>query len=359
METQFTLTSIDTKTVTYDLGGGPMPCESSFYAAGYGDFIAIEHHTMNYFGTRQVPLSGVTVNGATFTNDTDAVQAINALDLFGEKEAGGGNPPVDPIWKDVTEMFDIPTTDDITVLMKDDGIGKPMIQIHGVNRLGSVAELVITPAFGFGSYYTKTKVEWGLDSAGNPVSYKIQIAGETDVARGTITFPAALDSFDVTYFVGATVAPKVSYYVDTNGVYHEFSAENTPIKTFCVKDFDYDPIIGGIPVPKMSIAELHFGDDYSSVSTVNEFMAQYLVLQYLTLPVGLTSVGDSFMRFDASLSRIQIRNLDASRISVGVGAFAEFEYNSPGIIYADTQELGEAFRAKFPPISKWSIVVNP
>jgi hypothetical protein len=84
MEAQFTLTGLDKNTVTYDLGGGASPAESSFYAAGYGDFIAIEHHTMKSFGTKYALVSAVTVNGATFTTDEDAVKAINALDIFPE-----------------------------------------------------------------------------------------------------------------------------------------------------------------------------------------------------------------------------------------------------------------------------------
>ncbi len=89
MEKQFALTSIDKKTVTYDIGGGEFPCESSFYAAGYGDYIAVEHHTLKYFGVRLIPVSAVTVNGVTFATDAEAVEAINALDVWVEKNLGG------------------------------------------------------------------------------------------------------------------------------------------------------------------------------------------------------------------------------------------------------------------------------
>lgn len=98
MEAKFELTSIDKNTISYDLGGGALAAESSFYAAGYGDFIAIEHHTMKHFGTRQVPVSGVTVNGVTFATDTDAVAAINALDIFPDgQKIVASDPRVDGI----------------------------------------------------------------------------------------------------------------------------------------------------------------------------------------------------------------------------------------------------------------------
>jgi hypothetical protein len=98
MEAQFTLTGLDKNTVTYDLGGGASPAESSFYAAGYGDFIAIEHHTMKSFGVKYAPVSAVTINGQTFTTDEDAVKAINALDIFPEHYVvDSSDPRVDGI----------------------------------------------------------------------------------------------------------------------------------------------------------------------------------------------------------------------------------------------------------------------
>jgi hypothetical protein len=98
METKFTLTSLDKNTVSYDLGGGARPAESSFYAAGYGDFIAIEHHTMKSFNVKYAAVSAVTVNGATFTTDADAVKAINALDIIGEHNiVDASDPRVDGI----------------------------------------------------------------------------------------------------------------------------------------------------------------------------------------------------------------------------------------------------------------------
>ncbi len=109
MEKQFVLTSDPDsastpsgikKTVTYDLGGGPLPCESSFYAAGYGDTIAIEHHTLKYFGLKHVDVANVVVNGATFTTAEDAVAAINSLDIWVENEgggSGGGGIPEAPL----------------------------------------------------------------------------------------------------------------------------------------------------------------------------------------------------------------------------------------------------------------------
>lgn len=106
MEKQFTLISIDSKTVTCDLGDGAMPAESSFYAKGYGDFIAIEHHTSKNFGIVQVLVSAVTVNGATFDNDVDAVTAINALDVWVRPGTGpddSGDVDIDAIHVNFTE----------------------------------------------------------------------------------------------------------------------------------------------------------------------------------------------------------------------------------------------------------------
>lgn len=134
MESQFILTVIDEKTVTYDLGEGAMPCESSFYAAGYGDFIAVEHHTLKYFGTKHIPVSAVTVNGATFATDTEAVAAINALDVFGEK------PETDPVAMPIVSaiLSKIPPAASATNQLAD--------KTFVVNAVAGAAELFNTDA---------------------------------------------------------------------------------------------------------------------------------------------------------------------------------------------------------------------
>lgn len=141
MEKQFTLISIDSKTVTYDLGDGAMPAESSFYAKGYGDFIAIEHHTSKNFGIVQVLVSAVTVNDATFDNDVDAVTAINALDVWvrpGTGSDGSGDITTTPIV--FTEAEPDPETGEYALPATGDTIptvfGKTLAWL---NRLGRFA----------------------------------------------------------------------------------------------------------------------------------------------------------------------------------------------------------------------------
>jgi hypothetical protein len=384
MESQFTLTSIDTNTVTYDLGGGEMPCESSFYAAGYGDFIAIEHHTMKYFGTRQVPVSAVTVNGATFATDTEAVEAINKLDVFvsGGASGGGTDPETPtPILRDVTEMFEIPTDADIKVMMIEDGIGKPMIQIHGVYE--NDVEMVIIPAFGFGPYNTKTKVVWGVDSSGSDASYHIEVVGETDVTQGKIIIPAGVDYFDLTYFVGSTVASVASYWINTAGITYPFEYENTPISKF-----GNAPVINGVSVNKSSIRELFFGTSYAGVESIDgERFILYDRMQTISLHgfsgvktvgsyvlygcsalkeldisplVGANSIGDRFAQGCSSLKKLICGSFDASKNATNTpNSFSGVPNDSTCTRSHATQALADAFVAKYPAVSNWTVVIEP
>lgn len=308
METQFALTSIDKNTVTYDLGGGPSAAESSFYAAGYGDFIAIEHHTMKYFGTRQVPVSGVTVNGVTFTTDTDAVAAINALDISFMQDLGSLDihtdikssdrptitmpDPEDPsstVTKEIATLGDIPapspTVDlDVSAMFTANVElahfaarmvqypGKlPFIRIFCEDTSGADTTLTLTAALGFGSLIDHTAeraiAQHYIDTDGSVAHDTITITPETPTKQSVITVPSTLHEFNITYWVGATEDTPTSYWTDTAGEVHWFTAANTPMSSFASSGGS-TRVIEGVSVSANTIARIHFGEDYSGVTEI-------------------------------------------------------------------------------------------
>lgn len=202
------------------------------------------------------------------------------------------------IVSDVTDMFDFPTTADVCAYMyQNKKSGRPLIKIHGVDTSGGTAPLVITPEFGFGSYYNKFKVESTSVNGTTVTNSIISISGETTTTKGSISVPAQCDYFDLQYFVGQTPAPpKKSFWIDANNVYHNFGAENTPMTNFCTGGLPI--IINNQSVAVENIRHISFGEDYNRITAIPDyFLNQYSYLTSVDLSVftNVTSIGMSFL----------------------------------------------------------------
>lgn len=251
MEYQFSLISIDSNSVDYDLGDGYARVESTFRAASYpniprygNDIIIIEHDTSTWFGRRDVLVSGITINTQKFTDASAAVAAINALDIRAQKPSGGNldipadffetngkiNPQYLPDksqdWFDVTHLFDIPTTARVHALMFDSGISAPVIELFGIDESGSDNDLVIVAPYGLGSMLDYPNKDAGRkpldvlggewDENGNWVSgaYSVVITQEvTGISRTSVTIPHQVGYFQVRYPMGA-VDPAIRSILD-------------------------------------------------------------------------------------------------------------------------------------------------
>ncbi len=299
---------------------------------------------------------------------------------------------------DVTQMFttSVPI-EDFHVEMVDFGEGeKPLIRMWGQDTSGTSNTLVVTAANGFGSYYNNTGVDafvihgkLTVDGDGNRTvsHYPVDVTSETNLAQTTITFAPEIGHFDLTYFLGHTEASRISYYVDTNGVSHEFNSTNTPISNFCDNNPPFMTIsIGGNDVYKESISELVFGDDYKSVTTIGDNFCKYLSqlqnidlyglsnitttpfdflsntgIVYLDLST-LTNWTNSYFicGFVSNLQAIQIGAFDINNLTISDSDAGSSFMSATiyGTLYANTQQLGQAFKEKFLTFRDWNIVVN-
>lgn len=470
METKFELISLGDNSVTYDIGGGPMPAFSAFYAAGYpdgegGGMVAIEHRTLEYFGTRLIPLTGITINGITFSTVDAAVRAINALDftvpvtdqignlaahtdiksldtptvtmLDPASEDGTGTiteplafakdiPVVPPNPRaDVTALFGFaPTTEAARVIVENFGESTvPFVEITASNEGPGTDDLQIEAPFGLGSLYAytadntdgnRTLPMVGVDGLVHYASITPETYADdgTPVAKSLVTVPAAVTNFTIKFPRGAVRDTTSSYYIDTNGVAHLFTAAGTPLSNFVVTSNSQMTIEGEV-VQKVYVRQLVLGPEYSGSSGLNGNYPffQFVLMTQIKLPVlsGITllgplflaycsklesfSFGDSFpdvtsigiRAFEASaiksldlsgltklkscgvicrncesLREINIGGLDFSQISVTTDGtdFRNVPNMADRIIRADSAAGAAAFKAKFPAVSNWTVVVN-
>ena len=235
-----------------------------------------------------------------------------------------------------------------------------MIRIHGVDTSGGKSDLVITPAFGFGSYYDKfvamrTTLD-GKDFTDNAIA----ITAETPTKQCTITVPAACDRFDITYFAYPKNTPKASYWIDIDNVVRPFEIDNTPIDNF--KDsFPYEYIhINGENFYKNNIKVIVFGDSYSGVTEFSHHFLEFHSLTTINLSVFKNVIlitGSKFLGICKSLEKVIIGDLDWSGVALITGnQFVDAPNNPYCEIVASTTAIGEAFRDLFQNINKWSVV---
>jgi hypothetical protein len=298
---------------------------------------------------------------------------------------------------------------------------------------------MITPPIGMGSNFERTVAN------GNPivlrgwhqgvgVDHIIEITEETDSTPSTISIPAACDHFDIVYFSRGGFIQR-SYWVDINGVYHPFSAENTPVSALSTPEEPTGIVtIEGQQVIKSNIKIIVFGNDYlsttaiprnfmrhfnnlthmgisglsnvvtaagdifvyllsiidpdisalsklsvinnhffsnsrlkiidflaplSNVVTINSYFFAYnntLEKADISPLVKVRSFGTGLFRDCRSLKEIQIGGLDFSVIT---GDGLNTVSNTPeGILRANSQALADAFKARFPNVSNWTVIIN-
>ena len=86
---------------------------------------------------------------------------------------------------------------------------------------------ICTFFYAFGSYYNAKK-QIPITDGVNTSFVIADIVGETDLSQSKITIPALNgNSFDLTYFVGSTLAPKAIYWI---GDYKNNGKEWRPVK---------------------------------------------------------------------------------------------------------------------------------
>jgi hypothetical protein len=322
---------------------------------------------------------------AATDNANDATENANNAAQRANEAAANAQRATSGLWRDVTNMFDIPSQADIKCLMLDDGINKPMIMIHGVDTSGQDNPLTITPQFGYGSYYDRT----GDNSlvvlnkvAGLATPIDINISAENTVRKSAIQIPANCEYFDLTYFVGQT-AGKASSYTDSQGIVYPFSIYDTPIENFC--GWGQFRTINGRQVDGYEIKNIVFGDDYSDVTVIPDiflgefgitsidlsglkgainigqlFMGESYMLQELDLRplTKLRSIGKLFVVYPWSLRKINIGSLDFSNIAIEETIFRDAYNTSDYLLYADSQQLAENLKQKAPQLSQWTVVLN-
>lgn len=418
MEPKFELISQGDNTVIYDIGGSPMPAFSAFYAAGYpndeyGGFVAIEHRTLEYFGTRLIPLAGVTVNGVTFTTVAAAVMAINALDFTVPVTDQIGNlathtdfksldvptvtmpdpinegetvtkslalaeniPVVPPATRtNVTDMFSFsPAVSTALVERVDYGEGAPpFIDIRAVNETAGAEELQITVEFGFGSLYAftpdntdgnKTLYLPGNDGQLHAVTITPETYNEDGVpiAKSVITIPAEVQHFSgLTYTLGATQDTESSYYIDTNGVAHVFTAANTPIGNFSIPSGP-SVVIAGVDVPRENIRVIVFGSEYSATTQLPAFFCYALpnlVRADISVFTNLTAIYGHFFQGSNNLRDLRCGSLDASLLNPALLNGFAFMSNGPDRVrHHKTKPLADAWAAAFPQTNLWTVIID-
>lgn len=372
------------------------------------------------FQSITIPPAQVQADAAeTDTTQPDYIKNLAQVGRDNDYNSLDNRPPLPEggIWKNVTDMFDIPTQGDVKCLMDDSLPGRPLVHIFGTDTSGETNSLTITPAFGFGSYYERIGndaiVIRGL-AGGVPTDHLVTITAETPTTNSSISIPAACNYFELAYFVGTNTNIK-SYYVTTDSRFYNFTLANTPITNFCTSgNLNSTITIEGTPVVKSSIRQIVFGTDYASTTSIPSSFLRYFpaltnvsdiglsvfsnvtnigdnVLQGCTYLQGVdlsaftnvtaignffmstcnslsaidyssftnvVSIGSAFMQSCANLYNIQIKNVDFSSKTIGELPFSNVPNTSARRLSADSAYLAQAFKTKFPTTSSWSVVIN-
>lgn len=361
------------------------------------DEVCLKHLYGGTSGCR-APWAEWTINGVVPTSARNAVELLSAfVGNFKSPGSGGGSGPGAPdSITDVTALFQKSVEVPNLIIEKHDrGNGIAYVRIVGQSANSSGADLVLTAPAGMGSLL-ELSANAGADSgailqAGYDASrayglYPVTISKATDTTATQITIPNSVEHVDFMYFIGETKVVKTSYYVDLDGVSIPFSFADTPIENFCDNNPPFESIIiGGNSVPKSSIVELVFGDDYNGITNIPIYFCYYLsgltnidlsglknvetisqmFLVYTAIrKIDLSPFANKWQKSDGSmcyydqqLSEIQIGSLDINNVITGDNGFSVVMGN--GTIYADTQQLGEDFKSRFErPLNGWTVVVN-
>jgi hypothetical protein len=228
---------------------------------------------------------------------------------------------------DVTPMFTFnPAVTDSVVEMIHTAGKKPRIRIKAqASPTAGDADLIITPAGGFGAYYNHTDrlaiIRPGKDlSTGSTGLYDITITGETDQAQSVITVKKEISDVQFEYFLGQTTAPKASYWVDSNGDSHPFELDDTPISAIATQGNETSEIrINNVAVIKNQIYEIHFGDSYKEILTIpDDLCADFVNLKDFSWPDTATAIGNYTF---AGCDKLRLSSLPNNITSIGNSAF--------------------------------------
>jgi len=230
------------------------------------------------------------------------------------------------IVSDVTEMFTTNSTARFSARMTGHNDGKKVIELFGEDTSGSDNDLVITAALGFGADNNKPKNarEFAAEDDAIATDYKIITTAETaDGINGTFTVQNGCPEFYFKFFAGlAESSVKKSYWVDVNGIYHNFSALDTPITNFCA--IGSTLTINGQTVSKSQIAEIVFGSNYSGTTKIPDYFLygfRSLLSVYLNVFENVVEIGNSFMSNCSSLKELEF-SVFKSLVKIGANCFS-------------------------------------
>lgn len=153
--------------------------------------------------------------------------------------------------------------------------------------------------------------------------------------------------------------PRESYYVDTDGVRHDFARSNTPLLGFATSSSNI--AINGSTISKYSIEEIHFGEDYDTEKTAGTyFLYNWNVLRRLTMPRNLTTINAGAGRYNSSMVYVDFGQIDASlsAISSATSSWGSISNVATCTRRHATQALADAWVAKFPQFSNWSVLIG-
>lgn len=179
-------------------------------------------------------------------------------DLSNTPDISAGNQIV----YDVTDMFTTsPNAPRFVARMTGHSGDRKVIELFGQDVSGLGGNLTITASIGFGADQPQSVFIPSSPSANR----EIQITPETIPGgeESTIVVPSSISRFYFPYFVGTAKGRIKSYYIDTNDVYHNFSASDTPISNFAQSTGSVW-VINGTSRQKNTIKEVAFGNNYSS-----------------------------------------------------------------------------------------------
>ena len=165
-----------------------------------------------------------------------------------------------------------------------------------------------------------------------------------------------------------------------------FGLENTPFSSFSINETRV--LINGKNIDRAKIKQLAFGNSYKNESHIGDYfvyfyeymdsinlntlkniasIGSYFLYGSANLPTldlskfnNVTTIGSNFLRSCTGLTSIQIGNVDWSSKTISANRALEGVPNiSTSILYADSQELADKFKAKMNnKISNWTVIIN-
>jgi hypothetical protein len=317
-------------------------------------------------------------------DETDPLHPVVSVD--------NAHPEVGQSVLDVSEMLHIPTAADVSAwMLKGANDNKDLIKLHGFDNSGGSNELVITPELGFGPHYTAQLAQPYMDGGGVVQTAIVQLNQEEGETAGSIIIPAACNSFDVSYYRAKAGGLGSSYYKLFDNTLHPFSLQDTPMANLMNIGYMGFYLINGVSVSSGYITSIVLGRSYNPVTTIGNKFLQYLTYaQSISLQglssvtqignyflyrspnlieidlsgfVNLSSIGDRFIHECPRLRKIRIGSIDWSfqgniQLPYDPYAFYPNPDTSDCMIYADTIELGNAFKNRFNTLRNWTVAVG-